>query len=40
MAIVNEMLEKYPEVTYKEIGDAVGYSRHTIDDYHKQKKAI
>jgi hypothetical protein len=38
LAKVDEMLNRYPNVTYKEIGDSVGYSRHTIGDYHKQKQ--
>ena len=35
LKIVDEMLKDYPKVTYQEIGDAVGYSRHIIGDYHK-----
>ena len=37
LAKVDEMLKDYPSVTYKEIGQAVGYSRYAISDYHKQK---
>ena len=37
LAIVDEMLKRYPEVTFKDIGDAVGYSRHTIGDYYSDK---
>jgi hypothetical protein len=40
LAIVDEMLKRYPEVTYKDIGDAVGYGRHTIGNYHRQKKSV
>jgi hypothetical protein len=38
LAIVDEMLNRYPDVTYTERGDAVGYSRFAISDYHKTKQ--